>query len=74
MDENITFEQANLRLSEVVGRLDDNNLTLKESVDLYAEACELMGYCVDMLENYRGRITDIHEKLMQKYREEENEN
>ena len=40
MNKKLTFEQADAKLDEVVAKLENSQLPLKESVDCYTEACE----------------------------------
>ena len=39
---------------------------LKGSMKLYADACDLLAYCVKELDAYKGRITDIHRQKLEK--------
>ena len=48
--ENITFEQAIKRLSEITKKIENGELTLDESVKLYEEGIKLTGACEKMLE------------------------
>lgn len=63
MNKKLTFEQADSRLDEAVARLENTQLSLKESVDCYAEACELLGFCMQELMESKGKIEDINAKL-----------
>ena len=51
--------------------MEDKSLTLQQSVDLYAEACELLAYCMKELDSYKGQIEDINERIKQINSEEE---
>ena len=73
MDEKMTFEQANNMLAETVKKMEDQSLTLQESVELYAQACELLAFCVNELESYKGQISEIHERII-KNKDSKNEN
>lgn len=44
MNKKLTFEQADAKLDEVVAKLENSQLPLKESVDCYTEACELLAF------------------------------
>ena len=48
--ENITFEHAIKRLSEITEKIENGELTLDESVKLYEEGIKLTGACEKMLE------------------------
>lgn len=63
MDKKLTFEQADSKLDEAVAKLENSKLSLKESVDCYAEACELLGFCMQELMESKGKIEDINAKL-----------
>lgn len=69
----MTFEQANNMLAETVKKMEDQSLTLQESVELYAQACELLAFCVNELESYKGQISEIHERII-KNKDSKNEN
>ncbi len=70
MEEKMTFEQANSQLDDTVRKLEDESLSLADSMALYARACELLSYCVKELDAYKGQITDIHEKIIERKGEE----
>lgn len=72
MNSKMTFEQANKRLEESVSRMENGSLTLQQSVEEYAKACELLAYCMKELETRRGEIVDINERI-QKLRNGEGE-
>ncbi len=65
MDKNMTLEQANDLLDQTVARLENEALPFGESVELYTEACELMAFCVEQLENCKGKIENANQKLAQ---------
>lgn len=63
MSEKITFEQANEQLEKSVKIMEDGNLTLQQSVEEYAKACELLAFCMKELDAYKGKIVDIDERI-----------
>ena len=63
MDETMTIEQANILLEETVGRLENEKLPLGESVALYTKACDLIAYCMEQLNDYKGRIEDANQSI-----------
>ena len=71
MDEKTTFEEANRALEETVKKLENDSASIDESMALYAEACELLAFCLKSLEGYKGQITDIHKRLLEEKDEEE---
>ena len=73
MDEKMTLEQANALLNQAIHQLENDALPMSESVQIYARACELMAYCMQELDAYRGKINDANEKLAQYMTEDGNE-
>ena len=71
MDKKMTFEEANRALEETVRKLETESASLEESMALYAEACELLAFCVKALEGYKGQIMDIHKRFIEEKSEEE---
>ena len=63
MDETMTIEQANILLEETVGRLENEKLPLGESVALYTKVCDLIAYCMEQLNDYKGRIEDANQRI-----------
>lgn len=45
-----TFEEALRRLEEIVQQLEGNSASLEESLALYEEGKELVGFCLGKLE------------------------
>ena len=45
--ENITFEQAMNRLEEIVSALENNQISLEKSVELFQEGIQLTKLCND---------------------------
>ena len=60
-----TFETAMERLEEISGILSENNVTLDESLKLYAEAVKLLNYCNDKLNKATLKIQDIEGNLLE---------
>lgn len=54
-----TFESAMARLEEISEILADNNVTLDESLKLYAEGVKLLKFCNSKLEQAQIKIRDI---------------
>ena len=63
MNKKMTFEEANAKLEEIVNNMEKKSLTLQESVEQYAQACELLAFCMKELESCKGQIEDINERL-----------
>ena len=50
-NKNLTFEQANELLEKTVSKMESGELTLEQTMEEYAKACELLAYCM----KHRGR-------------------
>ena len=57
--ENITFEQAMNRLEEIVSALENNQISLEKSVDLFQEGIQLTKLCNDKLEGIENKVAKI---------------
>ncbi|WP_455662335.1 exodeoxyribonuclease VII small subunit [Pradoshia sp.] len=56
---NITFEEAMEKLERIVGRLEDGEVPLEESINLYKEGMELSKWCHDKLKTAEEQLTLI---------------
>lgn len=56
------FEEALLRLENIVRTLEDNSISLEESIKLYEEGMELSGLCTQTLEEAELRIEKVNER------------
>ena len=63
MNKKMSFEEANAKLEEIVNNMENKSLTLQESVEQYAQACELLAFCMKELESCKGQIEDINERI-----------
>ena len=63
MNKKMTFEEVNTKLEEIVNNMENKSLTLQESVEQYAQACELLAFCMKELESCKGQIEDINERI-----------
>ena len=70
MNKKMSFEEANTLLEQSVMKMDEKGLTLQESVQEYAKACDLLSFCMQELDLYKGQIEDINERI-QKFRKED---
>ena len=57
--ENITFEQAMNRLEEIVSALENNQISLEKSVELFQEGIQLTKLCNDKLEGIENNVAKI---------------
>lgn len=54
-----TFEQAMQKLEEISKMLSDNNVTLDESLELYAEGVKLLNFCNEKISAVSVKIQEI---------------
>ncbi len=63
------FEEALEKLNDIKNKLDDENITLDESIKLYSESVEYTKLCLDELKSTDGKIVAIKteiDKLVEK--------
>lgn len=53
----MNFEQSVKRLDEIIGKLEDNEISLEESIELYKEGTELLINCRKQLEQAEMLVT-----------------
>jgi exodeoxyribonuclease VII small subunit len=57
----ITYEAAIAELEATVARLEQDEITLDESIELFARGVELTGVCNTILNEIEGRIVKLVE-------------
>lgn len=57
--ENLTFEEAMKRLEEIVGLLEDNQIPLEKSIDLFQEGIELSKFCHQKIGSLEEKVAKI---------------
>lgn len=57
-----SFEDALTRLEEIVSELEDESISLEESIKLYEEGIALSNICTETLEEAELRIKKVHEQ------------
>lgn len=55
-----SFEEALRKLESIVSKLEDSEVTLEESIQLYEEGMKLSKYCSETLEDAVLRIEKIN--------------
>lgn len=53
----MNFEQSVKRLDEIIGKLEDNGISLEESIEMYKEGTELLINCRKQLEQAEMLVT-----------------
>lgn len=61
-EERPSFEEALTKLEAIVEKLDDEDITLEQSVELYEEGLKLSRICSKTLENAELKIVEIDKK------------
>jgi len=61
-EERPSFEEALTKLEAIVEKLDDEEITLEESVRLYEEGLKLSKICSETLESAELKIEEIEKK------------
>lgn len=59
MSKNDNFETALLQLEQIVSKLENGNVGLEESIQLYEKGVELSNKCKVMLDNAKQKIEVI---------------
>ena len=59
----MTYDQATLRLDEIVKKLEDENTPIEESLKLFKEGIELTQYCTNKLKDIEREVTIIQDSL-----------
>jgi exodeoxyribonuclease VII small subunit len=59
--ERLSFEEALKKLESVVEQLEDEEITLEDSVQLYEEGVKLSQFCTEVLEQAELRIEQVNE-------------
>lgn len=57
-EQELTLEEGFARLDELVGRLEDREISLEESFQAYKQGMELLKYC-------SGKIDTVEKKMLQ---------
>lgn len=52
----LTFEEAYEKLEAVVGKLQQGQATLEESIKLYEEGTQLAQHCSQLLSEMKGKV------------------
>ena len=65
MSKELTYEQANAQLEKIVRKMEKGDVPLDECMKLYEQAFKLLTYCTRKLEECKGQIVDINERIEQ---------
>ena len=59
----LTFEQAMERIEEIAGILGENQVSIDQSLELYAEGAKLIRFCSEKLNAVSLKIDEIDSEL-----------
>lgn len=59
MSSEMTYESAISRLEEIVERLENNEVSLDESMKLFEEGTKLTAFCSAKLKDAQQKITEL---------------
>lgn len=59
--ERLSFEEALIKLESIVEQLEDEDITLEDSVKLYEEGVKMSKFCTEILEQAELRIEQVNE-------------
>ena len=59
MNEYQTYSDAKKRLEEIAAALEENEITLEKSIELYEEGAKLVALCYDKLNNAKLKFSQI---------------
>ncbi len=59
--ERLSFEEALKQLESIVNQLEQDDITLEDSVKLYEEGVKLSKFCTEVLEDAELRIEQVNE-------------
>ena len=65
-EENITFEQAIEELETIINRLEEGDVPLDETINLYEKGSELKDLCEKKLQSAEVKIQKINQKTKTK--------
>ena len=63
MSKEHTYEQSNKQHEEIVSKMEKGDVPLDECMKLYEQAYKLLTYCTEKLNEAKGQIVDINERI-----------
>ena len=60
--ERLSFEEALEKLESIVKQLEDEEITLEDSVKLYEEGVEMSKFCTEILEQAELKIEQVNKE------------
>lgn len=62
-EENVDFDCYNLKLQEIVKKLEKNDLSIEDGTKLYEEGVEIAKKCLEILNNCKGKVVVLKNEL-----------
>lgn len=59
---NLSFEQAIKKLTDIVGKIEDGQISLEQSLTQYEQGMELIKHCRGILQKAEKKIEEISQK------------
>lgn len=59
----MNFEEQNLRLQEIIKKLEKNDTSIEEGTKLYEEGVKIAKDCYSLLNANKGKVTILKEEL-----------
>jgi exodeoxyribonuclease VII small subunit len=61
----LTFEQAQTELEQIVGRLEQGQVSLDEALALWERGEELYAFCREKLDGAQGKVEELARRVEQ---------
>lgn len=62
MNESIKYEDGIKKIEEIIQKLEDGDIELEESINLYKEAFDNIKNCKELLDKTEGKIKIVQEE------------
>ncbi|MBQ9792618.1 MAG: exodeoxyribonuclease VII small subunit [Clostridia bacterium] len=59
----MNFDEYNVRLQEIIKKLENNDVSVEEGTKLYEEGVEIAKKCYEMLKTNKGKVVILKEEL-----------
>lgn len=59
----MNFDEYNVRLQEIIKKLENNDVSVEEGTKLYEEGVEIAKKCYEILKTNKGKVVILEEEL-----------
>ena len=59
----MNFDEYNVRLQEIIKKLENNDVSVEEGTKLYEEGVEIAKNCYEILKTNKGKVVILEEEL-----------